>query len=79
MKYDKASVMRESWRLRRKGLDASTALQFAWALAKRDIREMAAARPAPQENEKKTANLLRDTRGWLTSCKSQEVQNDCHA
>jgi hypothetical protein len=47
MKFDRASIMRESWRLRRKGLDASAALQFAWALAKRDIRERAAARPAP--------------------------------
>jgi predicted component of type VI protein secretion system len=48
VKFDRASIMRESWRLRRKGMDASTALQFAWALARRDIRERASARPAPR-------------------------------
>ncbi|ATQ66905.1 hypothetical protein Ms3S1_05100 [Methylosinus sp. 3S-1] len=38
MKYDRAAIMRESWRLRRKGMDASTALRWAWASAKRDAR-----------------------------------------
>lgn len=43
MTYDRAAIMRNAWRLRRKSLDPSTVLCFSWAQAKAD--RLAGARP----------------------------------
>lgn len=39
MTYNRAAIMRNAWRLRRKGLDASAALRLSWAQARAERRD----------------------------------------